>query len=57
MQICLGMMMMRPKDFWDMSPREMWEAIKGFKKFHAAEQEKPMTSVELENLMELYPDE
>jgi uncharacterized phage protein (TIGR02216 family) len=56
MQICLGMMMMRPDDFWNMSPREMWEAIKGFKQFHAAEQDKPMTNEELEDLMELYPD-
>ena len=57
MQICIGMMNMRPVDFWDMSPREMWEAIKGFKQFNATEKEKPMTSNELENLMELYPDE
>ena len=56
MKICLGMMMMRPVDFWDMSPREMWQAIKGFKQFYAAEKEKPITSDELENLMELYPD-
>jgi hypothetical protein len=56
MQICLGMMMMRPDDFWNMSPREMYESIKGFKQFHAAESEEPMSQDELGNLMELYPD-
>ena len=57
MQICMGLMGMRPKDFWEMSPIEMYQAMKGFKQFHATEKEKPMTSDELENLMELYPDE
>tara|TARA_R100001460_G_scaffold79154_2_gene120135 strand:- start:732 stop:902 length:171 start_codon:yes stop_codon:yes gene_type:complete len=56
MQICIGMMNMRPVDFWNLSPKEMWEAIKGFKQFHAADKDKPMTNDELENLMELYPD-
>jgi len=56
MQICLGMMSMRPDDFWNLSPREMWEAIKGFKQFHGAEKERPMTTEELDDLMELYPD-
>lgn len=55
--ICVGMMNMRPIDFWNMSPREMYLAIKGFKRFHAAdEQEKPMDRQELNKLMELYPD-
>ena len=56
MQICIGMMAMRPDDFWNLSPVEMWEAIKGFKQVHGAEKDRPMTSEELENLMELYPD-
>ena len=56
MQICLGMMNMRPVDFWEMSPKEMWQAIKGFKQFYASEPERPMTNDELEDLMELYPD-
>ena len=56
MQICIGMMNMRPVDFWDLSPREMYEAIKGFKQFHGSESERPMTNDELEDLMELYPD-
>lgn len=56
MQICLGMMGMQPSEFWNLSPREMWEAIKGFKQFHATTKDEPMTNEELENLMELYPD-
>ena len=47
---------MRPKDFWDLSPREMWEAIKGFQQFHGSKQDRPMTNEELEYVMELYPD-
>jgi uncharacterized phage protein (TIGR02216 family) len=56
MQICLGTMAMRPKDFWDLSPSEMYAAIRGFKEFHTTESEQPMTKNELEELMELYPD-
>lgn len=54
--ICVGMMGMRPIDFWDLSPREMYLAIRGFKQFHATDANKPMERDELENLMELYPD-
>ena len=54
--ICVGMMNMRPVDFWDLSPREMYLAIKGFKQFNAVEKEKPMDRDDLDNLMELYPD-
>ena len=39
-----------------MSPKEMWQAIKGFQQFNGSNKEKPMTNEELENLMELYPD-
>jgi uncharacterized phage protein (TIGR02216 family) len=56
MQICLGMMVMRPVDFWNMSPREMWSAIKGFQQFNGGNKDKPMSKTELEDLMELYPD-
>lgn len=51
------MMLMRPKDFWDLSPQELYAAIKGFKKFHAASKDDPMDKDELDELMELYPDE
>ncbi len=54
--ICVGMMGMRPIDFWDLSPKEMYLALKGFKQFHATEKEKPMDRSELDELMELYPD-
>ncbi len=47
---------MRPVDFWDLSCIELWEALKGFKQFHSAESEKPMSKDELDDLMELYPD-
>jgi len=51
------MMNMRPVDFWNLSPREMYLALKGFKQFNGAdEKEEPMTSDRLEELMELYPD-
>jgi len=56
MQICMGMIGMRPKDFWDLSPVEMYQAMKGFKQFNTTEKEKPMTHDELQDLMELYPD-
>lgn len=56
-EICLGMLLMRPKDFWDMSLQEMYRATKGFESFHAsASEEKPLSKNELENLMELNPD-
>ena len=57
-KICVGMMNMRPNDFWNLSPREMYLAISGFKTFHASGQEKeePMDSERLQEMMELYPD-
>jgi|TARA_A100001035_G_scaffold245120_1_gene213212 uncharacterized phage protein (TIGR02216 family) len=56
-KICIGMMNMRPTDFWNLSPREMYLAIKGFKQFHGAkEPDEPMTKDRLEEMMELYPD-
>ena len=56
MQICFGMIGIRPVDFWDMSPVEMYQAIKGFKQFNTTTAEKPMSKDELDDLMELYPD-
>lgn len=56
MQICLGMMQLSPSVFWEMSPNEMYQAIKGFQKFNSVSDDKPMTNSELEDLMELYPD-
>jgi uncharacterized phage protein (TIGR02216 family) len=57
-KICIGMMNMRPSDFWNLSPREMYLAISGFKTFHASGEEKeaPMDSHRLQEMMELYPD-
>tara|TARA_R110000764_G_scaffold171232_1_gene258042 strand:- start:226 stop:378 length:153 start_codon:yes stop_codon:yes gene_type:complete len=50
------MMNMRPVDFWDLSPNEMYLAIKGFKKFNGTSEEQAMTKSRLEELMELNPD-
>jgi hypothetical protein len=50
------MMNMRPVDFWNLSPREMYLAIRGFKQFNTSEKEQPMDSSRLEELMELNPD-
>ena len=52
------MMNMRPTDFWNLSPREMYLAISGFKTFHASgeDDKAPMDSTRLEEMMELYPD-
>ncbi len=47
---------MRPKDFWNLSPIEMYSAIRGFKEFHTADTQQPMSKNELDKLMELYPD-
>ena len=56
-KICVGMMNMRPSDFWNLSPREMYLAIKGFKDFNSTEEkEEPMDSERLQEMMELYPD-
>ena len=56
-KICVGMMNMRPNDFWNLSPREMYLALKGFKQFNSTEEkEAPMDSERLQEMMELYPD-
>jgi len=50
-------MNMRPDDFWNISPREMYLALAGFKQFNGGEEkETPMDSTRLKELMELYPD-
>jgi len=56
-KICVGMMNMRPDDFWNISPREMYLALQGFNQFNGSnEKETPMDSSRLEEMMELYPD-
>jgi len=55
-KICVGMMNMRPDDFWNISPREMYLALKGFKQFNGSTEEEPMTKDRLKEMMELYPD-
>jgi hypothetical protein len=52
----VGMMGLAPKDFWNMSPPELFRAFKGFKEFHCPEEKPRMTSDRLKELMELYPD-
>ena len=57
MEICIGMIGMRPKDFWNSSPQEIYAAIAGFIEFNGGEQKpKHLTRSELNELMELYPD-
>ena len=57
-KICLGMMLMPRKDFWDSTPKELQNAIDGFKRFHGAERPNtPMDRDRMHELMELYPDE
>jgi len=46
-----------PKEFWDSSISEITFAIKGFSEFNGNGQDKPMSKDELENLMELNPDD
>lgn len=44
-------------DFWNASPIEVYAAIDGFSEFNGAnEQEKPMDSARLKEMMELNPD-
>tara|TARA_R100000655_G_scaffold77938_1_gene117266 strand:- start:8931 stop:9083 length:153 start_codon:yes stop_codon:yes gene_type:complete len=47
---------MRPKDFWDSSPKEIYKAISGFIEFNTTKKDKPMSKGELDDLMERYPD-
>lgn len=52
------MMGFSPKVFWESSPIEILMAIDGFGEFNSGgkEQEAPMTSDRISELMELYPD-
>tara|TARA_Y100000114_G_scaffold75756_1_gene69478 strand:+ start:589 stop:744 length:156 start_codon:yes stop_codon:yes gene_type:complete len=46
-----------PMEFWELSPTEVYSAIKGWREFNTSEPEEgPMTRDELTELMELYPD-
>ena len=46
-----------PKEFWNLSPVEVYMTIDGFIEFNGGSQEeKPMLHDELQNLMELHPD-
>ena len=56
MEICLGIIGMRPTDFWNSSPIEIYKAIEGFVEFNIGKNNDPMSRDELDYLMELYPD-
>ena len=56
-QVCVGMIGMSPKDFWDLSLIEVINTIEGFKEFNSTETEvEPLDQNRLQDLMELYPD-
>lgn len=55
-QVCVGMVGIRPDDFWHMSLNEVYLAIDGFKEFNGVQDEGPLTTDELDKLMELNPD-
>ena len=56
-QVCVGMIGMSPKDFWDLSLIEVVNSIEGFKEFNSTETEpEPLDQDRLQELMELYPD-
>ena len=55
-KVCVGMMGIQPTQFWNMTPREIYLAIAGFKEFHGVQDTTPMTKDELGKLMELHPD-
>jgi len=56
-QVCVGMIGMSPKDFWDLSLIEVINTIQGFKEFNSTEtEEEPLDKNRLQELMELYPD-
>ena len=57
MEICFGMIGMRPKDFWNCSPKEIYKAVNGFIEFNSSsEKTESMTKDRLAELQELYPD-
>jgi hypothetical protein len=57
MEVCLGMIGMRPEDFWNSSMQEIYAAAEGFKNFNSpTRDDEPMSRDRLNELMELYPD-
>ena len=57
MEVCLGMIGMRPEDFWNSSMQDIYAAAEGFKNFNSpTEDDEPMSRDRLNELMELYPD-
>ena len=56
-EVCIGMIGMSPKDFWDSSVPEISYAVKGFSEFNGGKKDKPMSKDELDNLMEIHPDD
>ena len=57
MEVCLGMIGMRPEDFWNSSMQEIYAAAEGFKNFnYPTKDDEPMSRDRLNELMELYPD-
>tara|TARA_R100001369_G_C3212974_1_gene148384 strand:- start:48 stop:203 length:156 start_codon:yes stop_codon:yes gene_type:complete len=46
-----------PALFWDMSITEITLAIKGFSEFNGGNKDTPMSKDELDELMELNPDD
>lgn len=55
-QIGLGILGMRPKDYWDLSLHEFYAATEGFKEFNSGGKPAPLSRSELDELMERYPD-
>ena len=52
------MMGMQPTEFWNCSPIEVYNAIEGFREFNSSnDNNRPMNRDELQDLMEMYPDE
>lgn len=52
----VGMLGISPKDFWNMSIREITLAMKGFREYNTGKSSAPMGKDELEELKERYPD-
>jgi hypothetical protein len=53
----MGMIGWTPEVFWNATLHEVYTAIEGFMEFNGGKKDSPMTSNELQDLMELYPDE
>lgn len=56
MQTGLGILSLRPSEFWNMTMIEFVSACEGFAKFHSTQPNAPMTRDEMQDLMERYPD-